>query len=515
MKKLSAVLCLALLIAFPDFAQYTWQLKMTGGGRGNPILIDPVDKNIIYYGSSSSIFRSIDKGETFSQYGTNIPQSSAIKCLHLNPSRPNEIVVAVYKGSSYKMVKSTDSGANWVTTADNLSFSFYGIPSDQDPSHPDTLYLMNGNNFDRSTDFGSTWTTITSNVGTSQAPCDLIVFPDTSIILVGDLGHGIFKSTDYGMTWGQKYSTSGEIPTIAVDFRNPGTAWATKFSGGGGIIRSTNYGETWTTVAYSGISTWGVHIHPENSDFVIVGTWSGSNIYITRNWGSTWHQTTLPASNYSVAIIDTMNVFAAQSGGFYKLFSPSFVPVELSSFTANVINNKVHLEWSTSTETNNLGFDIEHSYDNNQFVRLDFVSGSGTTTENKSYSYTVDKMFNSKSYFRLKQIDYDGTFKIYDAVEVDALLPNLYDMTQNFPNPFNPSTTISFSLPVDANIKITVFNSLGEKIHEITEASFSSGIHNVSFNADEFSSGIYYYKMQANGIDGTTFSSVKKMIVMK
>lgn len=515
MKKISAVLFMVILVTIPGFAQYTWQLKMSGGGRGNPILIDPLDNNIVYYGSSSAIFKSTDKGETFTQYGSNISQSSAIKCLHLHPARPNEIVVAVYKGSNYKMVKSTDSGVNWFTTADNLSFSFYGIPSDQDPSHPDTLYLMNGNNFDISTDFGSTWTTITSSVGTSQAPCDLVVFPDTSIILVGDLGHGIFKSTDYGQTWGLKYSTSGEIPTIAVDHKKPGTAWATKFSGGGGIIRSTDYGETWVTVAYSGTSTWGVHIHPENSDFVVTGTWSGSNIYITRNWGTTWQQTTLPASNYSVAIIDTMTIFAAQSGGFYKLWSPSFVPVELTSFTANIRNNKIVLEWSTSTETNNLGFEIEQSNDNIDFVRLGFVPGNGTTTESKNYNYVTDYTFTNKSYFRLKQIDLDGSFRIYDAVEINNLLPARFELTQNFPNPFNPSTNINFSLPVEARVQLIVFNSLGEKTSEIIEDVFPSGNHSINFDASSLASGVYYYRLNVFGNDGNSYSSTKKMMLLK
>lgn len=316
--------------------QYSWQLKHSGGGRGNPITIDPVNNNIIYYGSLTAIFRSTDRGETFSQFGSVIPQATAVKCLHVNRNRPGEIVASVYKGSNYKIVKSTNNGVTWVNTADTLSFSFYGIPSTQDPTHPDTLYVMNGNNFNRSTDFGSTWTTLTSSVGTITAPCAIIVYPDTSIILVGDNGTGIFKSTNYGLTWSQTYNTSGEIPTIAVDFNRRGTAWATKFGGGGGILRSTDYGQNWVTMAYTGINTWGVHIHPNNSDYVATGTWSGSNIYITRDWGATWTTTTLTPSNYSVAIIDTMNVFAAQSGGFYKLTSPYFTSLEITSFSALV-----------------------------------------------------------------------------------------------------------------------------------------------------------------------------------
>ncbi|QQS35329.1 MAG: hypothetical protein IPM56_13895 [Ignavibacteriales bacterium] len=325
---------LFMLLSISLTAQYSWQQKLTGGGRGNPISIDPVNNNIIYYGSSNSIFKSTDRGETFTQFGSVIPQCSAVKCLHLNADRPGEIVASVYKGTNYKVVKSTDQGVTWNTTADNLSFSFYGIPSTQDPSHPDSIYLMNGNNFNRSTDFGSTWTTLTTSVGANSAPCDIKVFPDTSIILVGDNGTGIFKSTDYGLTWTNTYNTSGEIPTIAVDFNRPGTAWATKFAGGGGLIRSTDYGQTWVTIGFTGINTWGVHIHPGNSDFVATGTWSGSNIYITKDWGTNWITTTLTPSNYAVAVIDSMNVFAAQSGGFYKLTSPYFSILELSSFRA-------------------------------------------------------------------------------------------------------------------------------------------------------------------------------------
>ncbi len=503
------------LFSINTFAQYTWELKLSGGGRGNPITIDPVNKDIVYYGSSSAIFRSINRGNTFTQYGTTISQSSAVKCLHINPNRPNEIVVAVYKGSNYKMVKSTDNGATWITTHDNLTFSFYGVPSTQDPTHPDTLYLMNGTNFDRSTDFGSTWTTLTSSVGANSAPCDIEVFPDTSIILVGDNGTGIFKSTDYGLTWAQTYNTTGEIPTIAVDFNKPGTAWATKYSGGGGVIRSTDFGQTWTTIQYSGISTWGVTIDPMNSDYVATGTWSGSNIYITRNWGTTWITTTLTPNNYSVAIIDSMNVFAAQSGGFYKLNSPFFTPVELSSFTAIVVDGKAHLDWTTASEINNQGFEIEMSYDNQSFEKIGFVPGFGTSSEQHSYSYITDKLLSEKNYFRLRQVDFDGTSQYSAVTEVDGITPSEFYLAQNHPNPFNPSTQIQFSLPVESSVSIKLFNMLGEEISEITNGEFTTGVHNVSFIAEGLSSGTYFYLLEAKGNNGAEFKETKKMLLLK
>lgn len=508
---------LVLLLTVSSFGQYTWEQKLSGGGRGNPITLDPVNKDVVYYGSSNTIQKSTNRGNTFTQFGTAIPQSSAVKCLHINPNRPNEMVVAVYKGSNYKMVKTTDNGATWITTSDNLSFSFYGVPSTQDPTHPDTIYVMNGSNFNRSTDFGATWTTISSNFGPSSAPCDIEVFPDTSVILVGDNGTGIFRSTDYGITWTKPYSTSGEIPTIAVDFNKPGTAWATKFAGGGGIIRTTDYGETWSLVAYNGISTWGVHIDPTNSDYVATGTWSGSNVFITRNWGATWQTTTLPASNYSVAIIDTMNVFAAQSGGFYKLNSPFFIPVELTSFTASVINNNVVLNWSTATELNNQGFNVEMSRDNQTFNTIAFVPGYGTTSEQKNYSYTVEEKLSTKTYFRLKQVDYDGTFEYSNSVEVDAITPDNFYLSQNHPNPFNPSTKISYSIPSDNFVTLKVFDMLGKEVISLVNANQSAGFYEIDFGGNNLSSGIYIYQLIAAPVGGQAgnFISTKKMTLIK
>jgi hypothetical protein len=517
--KIFLSVCLSLILTTSSLSQnYWWEQKLSGGGRGNPITLDPLNNNIVYYGSSTAVFKSTDRGETFVQYGSSIPQASAVKCLHINPNRPNEMVVAVYKsGGGYKMVKTTDNGVTWFTTADNLSFSFFGVPSTQDPTHPDSIYLMNGNNFDRSTDFGSTWTTLTSSVGTFSAPCDIEVFPDTSIILVGDNGTGIFRSTNYGLTWTHPYSTSGEIPTIAVDFNKPGTAWATKYAGGGGIIRSTDYGQTWVIVAYSGTSTWGVHINPNNSDYVAVGTWSGSNVFITRNWGVNWQQTSLPASNYAVAIIDSMNVFAAQSGGFYKLNSDYFIPVELSSFTASVVNNKIVLNWSTASETNNMGFDIEQSFDNQSYNKIGFMPGFGTTTDRQSYSYIVEGQFAEKSFYRLRQVDYDGTFEYSNVVEVDAITPDGFNLSQNYPNPFNPSTKITYTLPGDYLVTLKVFDMIGREITTLVNENQPAGYYEIDFSADELSSGVYIYRFNAVNTKGEVenFSGIKKMTLIK
>ena len=204
------------------------------------------------------------------------------------------------------------------------------------------------------------------------------------------------------------------------------------------------------------------------------------------------------------------------SGRFIREFDLSIVPVELTAFTANVAGTNVELNWITATEVNNQGFEIERSEDNVIFNNIGFVSGFGTTTEPKSYSYTDQSLNSGTYYYRLKQIDFDGSFNYSDVVEVDVSLPSKFALEQNYPNPFNPSTSIQFSLPVDAQVTIGAYNLVGEKVSElIASGNFSSGSHNVTFDASKLTSGIYFYRLDATGINGKTFSSVKKMTLLK
>ena len=203
------------------------------------------------------------------------------------------------------------------------------------------------------------------------------------------------------------------------------------------------------------------------------------------------------------------------SGRSTHEYDLSIVPVELTSFTANVVGSSVELNWTTATELNNSGFEIERSEDNVSFEKIAFVPGFGTTTEPKSYSYTDQSVNGGTYYFRLKQIDFDGSFVYSDVVEVDVTLPSIFALEQNYPNPFNPSTSIQFSLPVDAQVAIGVYNLVGEKVAEVASGNFAAGSHKVTFNASTLTSGIYFYQLDATGSDGKTFSSVKKMTLLR
>jgi subtilisin family serine protease len=190
------------------------------------------------------------------------------------------------------------------------------------------------------------------------------------------------------------------------------------------------------------------------------------------------------------------------------------VPVELSSFNANALNNKAVLAWLTVTETNNSGFYVERKKDNSGWASISFIPGAGTTTELKGYTYTDENLPSGNYVYRLKQVDFDGTFSYSHEIEVEISLPEIFILSQNYPNPFNPSTTIEFSLPVAADITINIYNALGEQVTQLLKENREAGYHKLNFDASYLPSGAYLYQIVAN-YQGGYFSNTKKMILLK
>ncbi|GBD86928.1 bacterial leucyl aminopeptidase precursor [bacterium BMS3Abin03] len=190
----------------------------------------------------------------------------------------------------------------------------------------------------------------------------------------------------------------------------------------------------------------------------------------------------------------------------------NIVPVELVSFSAIAMQDGVKLEWKTATELNNQGFEIERSVNGNVFATVGFVEGNGTSSEINYYSYTDHPFIDgvTKIYYRLKQVDFDGSFKYSNKVEVELITPLEFALEQNYPNPFNPSTVIKYSIPDNSFVTLNVYNLLGRKVATLVNDLQEAGSYEITFNASNLASGVYVYRLQSG-----SFNSVMKMILVK
>lgn len=188
----------------------------------------------------------------------------------------------------------------------------------------------------------------------------------------------------------------------------------------------------------------------------------------------------------------------------------SIVPVELTSFTGLYDNNSVILNWVTSTETNNSGFEIERRSDTSGFEKIGFVSGNGTSTNRISYSFVDNKLSEPKYFYRLKQIDFDGSINYSAEVQVNISSLNDFKLYQNYPNPFNPTTKIQYYLPETSTVKIGLYDLLGNEVLSLINQEMPAGTNNIELNASKLASGIYFVKMDSKGKAQTIKITVMK-----
>jgi len=188
------------------------------------------------------------------------------------------------------------------------------------------------------------------------------------------------------------------------------------------------------------------------------------------------------------------------------------LPVELTSFSASIKNKSVNLVWHTATEVNNYGFEIQRSSANGSFAKVGFVNGSGNSNSAKEYTFTDKTATTGKYSYRLKQIDNDGQYKFSDAVEVNFSVPVKYNLAQNFPNPFNPTTTINYQLAQGEFVSLKVFNAIGTEVATLVNEYKDAGEYRAEFGKDlkNISSGIYFYTIRAG-----SFIQTRKMLLLK
>ena len=208
-------------------------------------------------------------------------------------------------------------------------------------------------------------------------------------------------------------------------------------------------------------------------------------------------------------ICDTLVNF--QKITFDNTGNGSVLPVELVSFSANVAGNSIILCWQTATEINTSAFEIERAaYGSNNWNKAGSLRAAGNSNAPQYYSFTDPNPLSGNSSYRLKSIDNDGSFKFSNVLSVSRSAAMKFQLSQNFPNPFNPTTTIAFNLPVQGLVDLKIYDVLGNVVTTLVNEEKAAGNYTVQFDAGKFSSGVYFYKLTIDGV-----SICKKMSVIK
>jgi photosystem II stability/assembly factor-like uncharacterized protein len=508
--------------------------------------------NTVYsVGRSGTTFKSTDDGVTFTALSTTVTYTQIRMIKFINANLGIGTAGSTTTGDSLGfLIKTTNGGATWSDVGYNFKNIVYSVAT---PS-PTTWYVGRGRNaIFKTTDAGATFVQQTTPITLTPNFNDIGFVDDNNGYAFTSTG-GIIRTTDGGTTWANAntpfgttaiyaahvfsanktiavggsakafMTTDGGATWTAVTTNIPGSFFTVRFYDDNfGVIagynspnpvasKTTDGGVTWTALTFptefDGNSLWGVGFRNSNTYWL-----SGINgaIYYTTDGGTTWNNTKPATGNtlYSFAVVGDDMWLSGTQGTILKGYSSPFIPVNLVSFSANVVDDQVSLNWKTATETNNKGFEVERN-SGIGWNKISFISGKGTTSEGTSYSYTDNPQTNGLVQYRLKQIDFDGTYEYSNVVEVNIGAPAKFELAQNYPNPFNPVTTIKYSLATKANVELKIYNILGKEVARLVNENQDAGNYSVEFNATKLSSGVYFYEINAG-----SFNAKKKMILIK
>ena len=456
------------LLRSPDNGS-TWTSVMGNGFWVDTVLSLGQGLGYIFAGAlgAGSMFRSSDQGLSWNPANSGLPQAAQIRAFTF-------IDTNLYAATNYGVFSSADSGGTWKIDTSGLGLN--------------QLYPGQGGGLVGITAAGSKLYTIKRQGGS--------VYSSSTASILWDQISSEYFYTGITIT---AINTNVFIATQSgIYLYGGGTTWLPRNNG---LFISDTSQIDWCIFTLSGSSLFANIL--SSSSYT-------SGIYITNDLGQSW--TRIDNSVFTGSSINAMTankeyLFASVGNESWRMQISGIIPVELTSFTAAVDANRITLSWKTSTEVNNYGFEIQRSNDNNNFVTVGFVNGSGTTTKPHTYSY-IDNI-SGNFYYRLKQVDFNGAFEYSSVVEVSTL-PESFQLEQNYPNPFNPTTIISYQIPKAGLVTLKVYDVLGREEVTLVNEEKLSGSYEVEFNGRNLSSGVYFYQMKAGD-----FIDTKKFVLIK
>jgi len=344
---------------------------------------------------------------------------------------------------------------------------------------------------------------------TVHAPTPTV--PASTVISVfSDVYPGI-AGTDFNPNWGQSTVVSFEVIQGDTTMRYGTLNYQ-------GIQLGSNQNLTSAGLLFLHVDFWNANSTNLGVSLISPGPVETRVSLVPPGTTETWVSVNIPLSSF--APVNLANVFQLKFDGNGTIYLDNIyfwngiVPVELTSFTASVINNNVQLIWKTATEINNRGFHVERK-SIGEYESIGFIAGSGTTTDPTTYSFSDINPNHGIYSYRLKQVDFDGTFEYSGEVNVEIFSLKEFELHQNYPNPFNPSTKITFSLAADAIVNLKVFDVLGQEVRALVNQELAEGVHTYNLDAASLNSGVYFYKLEVISNNGSNFTDVKKMTLLK
>jgi len=482
-----------------------WQELSSGLNLWHFYAVDFTDPDTGWIvGPNKTIIKSVDGGTNWTPQASSAPQN--LLDIFMVNSHTGWTV-----GEWGVILKTTDGGTNWVDqpsgTQDFLHSCFFlndqiGWTCGGPVSGTSSIILY-------TSDGGNQWTPQNSPADASLR--DMHFTDGTHGWAVGANGN-IVHTTDGGATW-SKVSIGRNEDFYSVFFLNNNLGWI----GGNSILKTTDGGATWNEVmTFSTVDQVRQIYFMDASIGWAVLQGSGGALYKTMNGGDNWFRLDIGTNNdlYDISIVNDEVGWIVGTYSTIMKTDAVFVPVELVSFQANWSDDQVTLKWSTASESNNYGFEVQRKFAGSKnYQKAGFVPGQGTTTEMNYYTFKDKPTVGGRYYYRLKQVDFDGKFQFSPVAEV--MVPAKFALYQNHPNPFNPKTTISFELPAGTHVVIDIFNELGQKIVTLIDEYRPAGFQQITWNgrddaARPVGSGIYFYHIKTNGFEAT-----RKLVLLR
>ncbi len=534
------------------------------------LFFDPQNANTFFVCNDGGIYKSTNNGDSFTNMNTNLTLTQFYRIttspflptrilggtqdngtqqtyaslgwaaafggdggeVAFNPFDQNYIIGETQNGG---LTRTANNGSSWIYNAlsgiDQNENVVWVAPIVAHPTISGTYYVARQKLY-KSDNNGATWNPVSSGyINGSNPVSELAISKTNPNTMLASSGRYVFRSTDGGVNWVN--ITSG-LPnkTVSSIYIHPDNEqkFLVSFFGLGGskIYESENGGDSWRDINGDLPDT------PVNDLFIYTDDNTHPNTYfvatdigvfLTQDDGNNWIELADGIPNTLVMHLDyspqTHTLRAGTHGrGVYEAYIDFYLPVELATFSASVLHNNVLLNWVTASEINNKGFEIERKLKNQDWQTIGFVNGNGTSTETHSYNFkdeTVSENYNGRVLYRLNQIDFNGNHKYSNQVFADFdFIPNQVTLSQNFPNPFNPSTTIKYSIPNESNVKLIVYNSIGQKVSELVNSAQASGNYQVTWNANDFASGVYFYTLEVSDLQNhSLFKDSRKIVLAK